>query len=134
MQNTIYVRRRSKVLLPDGTGATPLNVLAALQKNLESLGFLLGEDVIDRLKGMNPVQVDAFYQRLVKDLKVLVGAHRKFEPFYPNFPHQVMEASETALYFNAILYYWTGQRPAFEKADRPPLDEKPKYRVIGLGT
>ncbi|HYH67220.1 MAG TPA: TerD family protein [Urbifossiella sp.] len=132
--NAIYVRRRSKVLLPDGAGATPLTVLAALQKNLESLGFLLGEDVIDRLKAMSPVQVDAFYQRLVKDLRTLVGAHRKFEPFYPNFPHQVMEASEAALYFNAVLYYWTGHRPGFEKADRPTLGEKPKYRVIGLGT
>ena len=55
-----------------------------------------------------------------------VGAHRKFEPFYPNFPAQVMEMSEAALYFNAILYYWTGHRPGFEKADRPELDERPK--------
>lgn len=134
MQNAIYVRRRSKVLLPAGAGATPLTILAALQKNLESLGFLLGEGVIDRLKVMSEVQVDSFYQRLVKDLRTLVGAHRKFEPLYPNFPHQVMEASEAALYFNAVLYYWTGQRPAFEKADRPELDEKPKYRIIGLGS
>jgi hypothetical protein len=134
MQNAIYVPRRSRVLLPDGAGATPLNVLASLQKNLESLGFLLGEDVVDRLKLMSPVQVDAFYQRLVKDLRTLVGAHRKFEPFYPNFPHQVMELSEAALYFNAILYYWTGRRPEFEKADRPEPDEKPKYRIIRLGT
>jgi hypothetical protein len=132
--NAIYVRRRSKVLLPDGAGATPLNVLASLQKNLESLGFLLAEDVLDRLKLMSPVQVDAFYQRLVKDLKTLVGAHRKFEPFYPNFPAQVMGMSEAALYFNAILYYWTGHRPGFEKADRPELDEKPKIRLIRLGT
>jgi hypothetical protein len=132
--NAIYVRRRSKVLPPDGAGSTPLNVLASLQKNLESLGFLLGEDVIDRLKAMSPVQVDAFYQRLIKDLKALVGAHRTFEPFYPNFPDQVMGMSEAALYFNAILYYWTGQRPGFDKDARPELDEKPKYRVIRLGS
>jgi hypothetical protein len=134
MQNAIYVRRRSKVLLPDGAGATPLNVLASLQKNLESLGFLLGEDVIGRLRAMSPVQVDAFYQRLVKDLKTLVGARRTFEPFYPDFPHQVMDLSEAALYFNAVRYYLTGDRPAFEKGDRPPLEEEPKCRVIRLGT
>lgn len=36
--NAIYIRRRSKVMLPDGSGATPITVLAALQKNLEASG------------------------------------------------------------------------------------------------
>jgi hypothetical protein len=31
--NAIYLRGRSKVILPDDTGAKPLNVLASLQKN-----------------------------------------------------------------------------------------------------
>jgi hypothetical protein len=132
--NAIYLRRRWKVTVPDGTGATPVSVLAALQKNLESLGFLLSEDVIARLKALNPIQVDSFYQRLVKELKGLVGAHRKFEPMYPNFPAQVMETAEAELYFNAIRHYWTLDRPRFPKAERPPLDEPPKYRVIHLGS
>lgn len=105
--NAIYIRRRSKVILPEGTGATPINVLASLQKNLEGLGFLLGEDVLEGLKRLSQVQVDSFYQRLVKDLRAIVGASRTFEPFYPNFPTQVMEMTEAALYFNAILHYWT---------------------------
>ena len=131
--NAIYVRRRSKVLVPDGAGATPPDVLATLQKNLESLGFLLAEDVIDRLRTLSPLQVDAFYQRLVKDLQTLVGAHRKFEPLYPNFPAQVMAMSEAELYWNAIRHYWTHGRPPYPKEDRPPLDEPPKYRLIRLG-
>jgi tetratricopeptide (TPR) repeat protein len=49
--NAIYLRRRLKVVLPeaamvpDGSGGTPLNVLATLQKNLESFGFLLSDEV-----------------------------------------------------------------------------------------
>jgi hypothetical protein len=132
--NAIYLRRRSKVLLPDGSGATPLNVLASLQKNLEGLGFLLSGDVIERLKALNPIQVDAFYQRLVKDLRALVGAHRKFEPMYPNFPKQVMGMTEAELYFNAIMHYWTLQLPRYAKEDRPPLEEQPTVRVIHLGS
>jgi hypothetical protein len=132
--NAIYIRRRSKVLLPEGAGATPLNVLATLQKNLESLGFLLSEEVTERLKALNPMQVGAFYQRLVKDLQVLVGAHRKFEPMYPNFPAQVMAMSEAELYFNAIWHYWTLQRPQFEQEDRPPLEDRPALRVLQLGS
>src|SRR5437868_10661878 len=132
--NAIYLRRRLKITLPEGEGATPLNVLASLQKNLESLGFLLAEDVIERLKTLSPLQVDAFYQRLVKDLRAMVGAHRKFEPFYPNFPAQVMEMTEAALYFNALLYYWTLDRPGFEKQEWEPLRDRPKYRLIRLGS
>jgi hypothetical protein len=132
--NAIYLRRRSKVMLPDGSGATPINVLAALQKNLESLGFLLSPEVIGRLKTLNPMQVDAFYERLVKDLQVLVGAHRKFEPMYPNFPKQVMEMTEAELYFNAILHYWTLQRPQYAKDDRPPSQDQPNRRVVHLGS
>jgi hypothetical protein len=132
--NAIYIRRRSKVMLPEGAGATPINVLASFQKNIESLGFLLSSDVIERLKMLNPMQVEAFYQRLVKDLQVLVGAHRKFAPFYPNFPKQVMELSEAELYFNAIMHYWTLQRPQFPKEDRPALEEAPRFRIIHLGS
>jgi len=132
--NAIYLRRRSKVMLPDGSGATPINVLASLQKNLESLGFVLSPDVTERLKALNPIQVDAFYQRLVKDLQALVGARRKFEPMYPNFPNQVMAMTEAELYFNAIMHYWTLLRPHYTKEDRPPLQEQTKFRFIHLGS
>jgi hypothetical protein len=132
--NALYLRRRSKVLLPEGTGATPLNVIATLQKNLEALGFLLAGDVGDGLKQLSPVQVDAFYQRLVKDLRAMLGAHRPFNPMYPNFPAQVMEMTEAELYFNAIFHYWTLQRPQTEAGEREPLEDKPKLRLIRLGT
>ena len=108
--------------------------LAAIKKNLEALGFLLAEDVVEGLKGLSPLQVDAFYQRLVKDLRTMVGAHRQFKPMYPNFPAQVMEMSEAELYFNAIIHYWTQQLPDYEVEEREPLADKPKYRLIRLGT
>ncbi|QJW96483.1 TerD family protein [Frigoriglobus tundricola] len=132
--NALYLRRRSKVTLPEGTGATPLNVIAALQKNLEALGFLLAEDVVEGLKRMSPTQVDAFYQRLVKDLRAMVGAHRPFRPMYPNFPAQIMQMSEAELYFNAIRHYWTLALPGAEAGEREPLEDAPRLRLIRLGT
>jgi len=132
--NAIYVRRRSKVIVPDGAGATPLNVVATLQKNLESLGYLLSEEVVARLQLLDLPQVDAFYQRLVRDLRALVGAHRKFEPFYPGFPQQVMDLSEAELYFNAIVHYWTLARPSYAEAERPVLADRPPLRIIHLGS
>lgn len=132
--NTIYLRRCLKVKLADGQGATPLNVLASLQKNLESLGFLLSPEVVERLKTFDLMQLNGFYRRLVDDLQAMVGAHRPFQPFYPNFPRQVMEMTEAELYFNAIRYYWTLQRPQYAKEDRPPLEEQPRFRIIHLGS
>jgi hypothetical protein len=132
--NSIYIRRRSKVTVPasDG-GTTPLPVLAALQKNLESLGYLLSEEVIRGLGNLSRTKVEGFYHRLTHDLQVLVGAHRPFEPFYPNFPAQVMEMEEAELYFRAIMYYWTLDRQELPAEPRPPLQDRPALRVIRLG-
>jgi hypothetical protein len=131
--NLLYLRRRSKVILPVGTGSTPLNVIATIEKNLEALGFLLADDVVSALTAMNPARVNFFYRRLVKDLRALVGAHRPFKPMYPNFPAQVMEMSEAGLYFNALLHYWTLKLPESELEEREPLQDKPTYRLIHLG-
>lgn len=109
-------------------------VIATFQKNIENLGFLLSDTAVERLKATDPLKVEAFYKRLVKDLQELVGANRKFEPLYPNFPTQVMEASAAELFWNAIIHYITLDRPRFEKEERPPLDEQPKYRILSPGT
>ncbi len=131
--NALYLRRHSKVILPEGTGATPGNVIATLGKNLESLGFGLGADLIDALTRLSPEQVAAFAQRLIKDLLVLVGAHRKFRPMYPGFPAQVMGMSEAELYLRAVRHYRTLERPQFAAEDRPPLEDTPGLRIIHLG-
>jgi hypothetical protein len=134
--NAIYLRRRLKVVLPlpKGLGGTSLNVLATLQINLESLGFLLGDDVIADLKNLSPPQVVAFYQQLVKELRAMVGAHRPFTPMYPNFPAQVMAMSEAELYFQALVHYLTRQLPGYKADEREPLADRPACRLIHLGT
>ena len=45
-------------------------------------------------------------EQVVPVLKKMTGAHRTFRPMYPNFPKQVMEASDLELYLNAITHYW----------------------------
>ncbi|WP_165075196.1 TerD family protein [Paludisphaera rhizosphaerae] len=121
-------------MLPQGDGTTPVNVVATLQKNLESLGFLLDEDVVEELKRLSPIQLDSFYQRLVKDLRAMVGAHRTFSPMYPNFPAQVMDMTEAELYLNAFRHYWTHRLPETEPKARDPLEDSPNLRIIRLGT
>ncbi|MFN0200205.1 MAG: TerD family protein, partial [Bacteroidia bacterium] len=57
----------------------------------------------------------------------------------PNFPTQVMEASDAELYLNAIVHYlgdWIGARilPNYKKLKREPLKDKIALKVIDLGT
>jgi hypothetical protein len=132
--NAIYIRRRSKVLVPDGSGTTPIEVLGALQKNLEGLGYRLGPDVVERLGRLPLHRVELFHERLVRDLRAIVGADRPYTPFYPNFPAQVMSATEAGLYFNAIFHYLTHRRPDGPADERPPLAEATSIRVLSLGS
>jgi hypothetical protein len=132
--NSIYVRRRRKVYVKEGGDRLPLNYVATLQKNIEGLGFVLSEQLCVRLQTLSVEKLGSFYKGLVKDLRELIGAHREFQPFYPNFPDQVLELSEAQLYWNAILHYLTHRRPPTEKRARPALNERPALHVIDLGT
>ncbi len=132
--NHIYLRRRSKVYLPRASGTTPLNVIATIQKNLESLGFVLSKELSERLTQSNPDLVDFFYHKLVRNLRELVGAHRPFTPMYPNFPQQVMDMHQAELYFNALMHYLTLTLHETETATRQPLDDWPSLKEIHLGS
>jgi stress response protein SCP2 len=63
----------------------------------------------------------------------------KQDPMYPNFPKQVMEASDAELYINALMHYIgdvVGLRitPQYEKLPRPVVKELNKLKVINLAT
>jgi hypothetical protein len=132
--NTIYLRRKNKIIIQKGSGDLPENYLAALLKNIENLGYTLSQEVLDVVRTFSLEELEAFYLQLVEDLKKMVGAHHKFKPMYPNFPRQVMEMSEAHLYFNAIIHYLTGLRPVTKVKERLPLFDDIKPKIIGLGT
>jgi hypothetical protein len=132
--NTIYLRRCRKVHVKPGAGGVSPKHLAALQKNIESLGFVLSEALLARLETLSVERLGSFYKSLVKDLRELTGAHRDFTPMYPNFPEQVMQLSEASLYLNAIRHYLTNLRPSYDKQSRPPLRETVDLQVVDLGS
>ena len=61
--------------------------------------------------------IEQMYKDIMPKLKALVGADVEYNLMYPNFPEQVMEASDAELFVNAILHYLTfGQwMPEYEK-------------------
>ncbi len=132
--NTIYLRRKTKIFIYQSRGEQTKNALAALLKNLEPLGYTLSQAAIERAQTLTTEELETFYHQLVGDLQKMTGAYRPFAPMYPNFPQQVMEMSEAQLYFNALIHYWTGLRPATPKRTRLPLFDVIQPKIIELGT
>ncbi len=138
INNAIYLRRRRRLQLPSATGTAtlPPEYIATLLRNLESLGVTFTERLITTCSKLSIEQLVALYEELIPLLREARGAHREFQPMYPNFPAQVMMASEGQLYLNAILHYLSiGQYlPVNEREERMPLLEDVELTVLDLGT
>lgn len=145
-QQQIFLTKCLKVILPEGDGRGSTAATATAAKNLQSLGFGLSTPLLDRLSTLPDAEVADWYATVLPVLIEMVGAHRSFQPFYPNFPQQVMEASNAELYFNAMTHYFgfvlsdmlddpnLVVLPNYEKEARPILDEFHELRWIDLGS
>ncbi len=139
MKNEIYLRRKTKVLLKKGSGRLIPELLGTMLKNIESLGYTFSNKLIKRLITFTPTEAEGFFKETIKNLKAMLGAKVKYAPMYPNFPQQVMDASDDELYFNAIMHYFgdaIGERimPEYKKEKREPLKDKIKLKKIDLGS
>ncbi len=133
MKNAILLGRKLQVIVPAGSGALPEPYLATALKNLESLGYTFSVALMDRLRTLPPEGFTAFYREVEGLLRQMLGAHVRHRPMYPNFPRQVMEASDARLYISAIVHYLTLWVPSAPAAERPPLLDRVDLRVIDLG-
>jgi hypothetical protein len=138
INNTLCLRRRSKIHLPETQGEAnlPLPYIASVLKNIEALGFTFSEALIQACRQLTLDQLTTLYQSLIVDLRKAKGAHRQHNPMYPNFPAQVMEMSQCELYINAIVHYLTEGRylPPTEAKARLPLLDNVELQIIDLGT
>lgn len=139
MLNEILIRRKSCVYLEPEDGELPIALVATILKNLEGYGYTLAPDVIDVVKTLSRDSAAAFHSEVIGIVRKLKGADKKMEPMYPNFPKQVMEASDAELFLNAIMHYLGrvfGMRilPEYEEEPREPLFEETKAVVLRLGS
>jgi len=144
-QTEIYLTKSLKVIISDGSGGVTSEKTATVAKNLQSLGFGLNDLVLKQLATLSSDELAEWYENILPVLKKMVGAHREFNPMYPNFPKQVMEAADAELFFNAMTHYFgfflsdmVGDPnlvvlPKYEKEIRPQFEELHKLRWIDLG-
>lgn len=109
--------------------------LITILKNVQSLGFTFSRELFESLFHYTCAELDDFYNELLPMLKELVGADVVYNPMYPNFPQQVMEASDAELFINAIIHYWSygTLMPQYEKNERLPLIDDNKMSILSIG-
>ena len=95
--------------------------------NINSLGYRFSENAIKTL--LMIWDYSCLIDILTKiefNLKSITGADKEYNPMYPNFPEQVIEAEDYELYVNQFLHYFTyGEwTPEYEKEDRIKLQTK----------
>lgn len=143
--NAIFLRRSMKFIVPAESSAVqagyklPSTYVATMLKNLERFGYTMSVDMINQLRTLSVDSVYNVYSSMVGELKKLTGANKSWTPMYPNFPSQVMEATDAELYINAMLHYlgdWAGIRimPKYEAKERFPLMDNFDLKVINLAT
>lgn len=145
-QTEIYLTKCLKVILPEDRGHAAPEVVSTAARNLQSLGFGLSTSLLERLSSLPKDTVVEWYESVLPTVQKMVGAHRSFDPMYPNFPQQVMDASDAELFFNAMTHYYgfvlsdllddpnLVVLPHYEKEARTILDEFHELRWIDLGT
>lgn len=139
MSNTAFMFRRTrKVLVPMRRAAGKNAALvASFDANLRRLGFALDADAVKALLDVPASDFGGIANDVIAEAKRIKGVKR-YSPMYPNFPKQVMEASDAELYLNAIMHYYgdmVGLRilPVYEKAERPELDfDESRFKKVGV--
>ena len=132
----ICVEKLQKAYISNPTLADPDSRAMALQANVMGLGYIMDENLVRAVSGLDTRDLDVFAQTLIDTLKDLKGDNVKHTPMYPNFPQQVMEASDLELFLNAIVHYWSfGEwRPVYAENDREFAFESVKFQEIGLAS
>jgi hypothetical protein len=133
--------------LAQSVGGFGLESTATFVANLAALGYAATSEVLTMLQLMPKEKTEEVCLDVLNSLKEMVG-ERDYASrvFYPNFPQQVMEASEAELYFNAVLHYlsaWVSDLkhdpdfiwlPQYTKKQRPQAADKIKLKPLTLGS
>lgn len=112
-------------------------VTLSLNAEMMRLGYIMSKECVELFSSLEESKKIGLAKNIISNLRKLKGDDVDYVPFYPNFPEQVMNASEEELFVNAFLHYisfgdWT---PEYKKVARKfDLNEKGIYKKIGVVT
>ncbi|MBH3405240.1 TerD family protein [Pseudomonas glycinae] len=123
MNQELFLRRRSKVHVPMGTGGATRAQVASVVQEIAAFRCVLSEPLVEQIGLLSAAELKFWLRDIVRVLRHRSGAHVHHRPFYPDFPEQVLTASEAELYLNAVMHYHTLRRLPATEESRPPLLE-----------
>lgn len=131
--NAVTIRRGNSIFLKNDGENTPA-IVASFIANAMSYGYAFNREAMNALYGADVETLNDIIVTM-RDLKGWKAGSVK--PMYPNFPKQVMEASDAELYLNSFLHYFgdvVGVRimPEYFVEARPVLKQVDKVTVLGL--
>lgn len=119
----LFLRRRTKLHVPAGSGGATRAQVASAVKEVAAFRCVLSEPLIEQIGLLSAVELKNWLREVVRILRRRNGAHVHHRPFYPDFPNQVLEASEAELYLNAVIHYHTLRRLPPSEQVRPAMLE-----------
>lgn len=111
--------------------ASGMAIVYTVQAELMQLGVMLDERALSCLSLLTDEDIIRYHDEVIAYLKYIKG-DGNYRPLYDGFPQQVMEMSESELFLNAIIHYWSNGEwvpNSYTKA-KPTAFEHPSYKVL----
>ena len=141
MTNTeqILLKRKHMLLIKEGKESATKEkeaMIGSFLSNIQNLGFTFAQKTMTYLMSGTEDAIVGLYGEIVPVLKEMVGADKEYNPMYPNFPEQVMEADKAELFWNAFIHYasFGTLLPEYEEKERFPLIGEYKLTELNVGT
>ncbi|MEW4369719.1 cytoplasmic protein [Paenibacillus kandeliae] len=107
-------------------------ILATLLQHIQQIGYTFDRELLQACHTLPVKVLIDLHQQIIPILQQMVGDHVNYTPMYPNFPNEVMAASDAQLYLNAVLHYACGTLPDHEAQPRPLLLDDTPLRFLSL--
>ncbi|RLV92221.1 hypothetical protein JA1_003285 [Spathaspora sp. JA1] len=131
--NGIYLD--SKYISQDKTISQ--DIVYTFMLELVNMNCILEKPVIDELCKLSSGEGMVILNQYLNIINECVGIPLDYEPMYPNFPLQVMNATDLELFTNATMHYYScgTWKPVYIKQERVALLERctpSKLRLVSL--
>ncbi len=126
-KQVVFVDSFFKKINTQSLGKNKIEAFTLLLK-CEQLGFSFDSDLLNVVSNGTVPEMEKFWDWMVKT-NANIYSSSSYKPMYPNFPKQVIEASEAELLVNAFMHY-TGDLiglriiPSYKEKDRKGLKEE----------